>query len=73
MDQLLLVYDTVSKHTDKGGVTDVILFDFSKAFDIVCHNVLLTKLSVIGIEGELLQWLASFLRDRKCGSVLKVI
>ena len=39
MDQLLLAYNTASKNTDLGGVTDVILFDFSKAFDVVCHDV----------------------------------
>ena len=44
MDQLLLEYDFVSKHMDEGGITDVILFDFSKEFDVVVHSVLLTKL-----------------------------
>ena len=35
MDQLLLVYDSVSKQVDMEAVSDVILFDFSKAFDVV--------------------------------------
>ena len=71
MDQLLLVYDAVSKNTDRGGVTDVILFDFSKAFDVVCHDIMLAKLNAIGIQGHLLQWIASFLRDRKMRVCIK--
>ena len=65
MDQLLLVYNSVSLQLDRGGVTDVILFDFSKAFDVVCHDLMLTKLSSIGIQGHLLQWISSFLIDRQ--------
>ena len=65
MDQLLLVYNAVSSHMDRGGVTDVILFDFSKAFDVVCHDILLAKLNSIGVEGHLLQWTSSFLTGRK--------
>ena len=65
MDQLLLVYNEVSYNTDRGGITDVILFDFSKAFDVVSHDLMIVKLGLIGIKGCLLQWIASFLKDRK--------
>ena len=41
-DQLLLTYDFVSK-TDKGHTTNVILFDFSKAFDVVIHSLFIDK------------------------------
>ena len=44
MDQLLLVYDNVSKYMDEGKIVDVILFDFSKAFDVVVHSLLIDKL-----------------------------
>ena len=64
MDQLLLVYNTVSLHTDRGGISDVILFDFSKAFDVVSHDLMLIKLGSIGVEGHVLSWISSFLRDR---------
>ena len=64
MEQLLLVYEHVAEYVDKGNVMDVILFDYSKAFDVVCHQVLLRKLSCIGIDGQLLEWLGSFLTDR---------
>ena len=64
-DQLLLVYNSVSKHVDVSGICNVILFDFSKAFDTVYHNILLSKLSAIGIDDNLLQWISSFLKIEK--------
>ena len=60
MDQLLMVYDSVSKSMDRGGVTDLILFDFSKAFDVVAHSLLLEKLRCLGIQGRTLSAIRSF-------------
>ena len=51
LEQLLLVYNTVSECTDKGGTVDIILFDFSKAFDVVVHELLVSKLHCLGIRG----------------------
>ena len=68
MDQLLLAYNTVSINTDLGGVTDVILFDFSKTFDVVCHDLMIDKLKLIGIKDNLIDWIRSFL----CGRQMKV-
>ena len=39
--------------------------DISKAFDRVWHKGLLVKLARIGITGELLEWIESYLSDRK--------
>ena len=61
MDHLLLVYDFVSKHVDEGSMTDVILFDFSKAFDVVVHSLLISKVQCLGIHGKILQCIHSFL------------
>ena len=71
MEQLLVVYNTVSRQTDLGGISDVVLFDFSKAFDVVCHEIMLAKLIAIGIEGDLLRWIASFLKDRQMRVCIK--
>jgi len=43
----------------------VLLLDFSKAFDSVCHQTLLKKLQAMGIAGEIFQWCRSYLTDRK--------
>ena len=64
LEQLLLVYDTVSRCTDVGGTVDVILFDFSKAFDVVVHELIVSKLSCLGIQGPILQWVKYFLMGK---------
>ena len=64
-DQLLLTYDYVSFHLDQGSDVDVLLFDYSKAFDVVNHQVLLSKLFLIGIRNPLLGWIGDFLTGRK--------
>ena len=64
MDQLLLVYDEISKWVDDGNVVDLILFDFSKAFDTVSHPILLAKLSSLGVDAQLLSWIQDFLVNR---------
>ncbi|KAK3888205.1 hypothetical protein Pcinc_007736 [Petrolisthes cinctipes] len=63
-DQPLLVYDDVTSWLDSGCVVDVVLFDFSKAFDVVCHTILIDKLRHIGGGGRLLDWISNFLTDR---------
>jgi len=45
-------------------VTDVIYFDFKKAFDSVSHLKLLNKLQAYGIVGNLLAWISDFLSNR---------
>ena len=62
--QLLLTYDAVTSWFDEGSVIDVIYFDFAKASDVVNHRILLTKLYSIGVRGNLLRWLESFLCNR---------
>ena len=44
--------------------TDVIYFDFRKAFDSVSHVKLLSKLPAYGISGCLLNWISAFLTNR---------
>ncbi|EYC24015.1 hypothetical protein Y032_0014g2271 [Ancylostoma ceylanicum] len=43
---------------------DIIYFDISKAFDTVSHQKLLRKLEYLGISGNILKWLESFLVER---------
>ena len=56
-----------------GYVHNVILFDLSKAFDTVCHDILLSKLCAIGIDGSLLNWISSVLKNRKMQVYVKGI
>ena len=43
---------------------DCIYTDFSKAFDVVNHNLLISKLKLYGINGMLLKWFANYLTNR---------
>lgn len=40
--------------------------DFSKAFDRVSHSILLQKLFKLGFHSSLLQWIRSYISDRRC-------
>ena len=44
--------------------TDVVVLDFSKAFDVVPHQRLLQKLDHYGIRGTTLNWIQNFLTNR---------
>lgn len=44
---------------------DSIYTDFSKAFDVVDHRLLIFKLSKYGITGPLLSWIESYLKNRR--------
>ena len=50
---------------DSKQKTDLVILDFSKAFDIVPHKKLLFKLSKYGITGNINKWIQSFLVLRK--------
>ena len=63
-DQLLLTYDEISISIDKGQIVDLIFFYFAKAFDKVCHKILLFKLLELGISAEILRWICGFLSNR---------
>ena len=47
-----------------GNQTDLVLLDFSKAFDKVRHQKLLLKLHRYGIRGPTLKWIQAFLSER---------
>ena len=42
----------------------VILLDLSAAFDTLDHNILINRLTSIGISGTALDWFISYLTDR---------
>ena len=43
----------------------VVLLDFSKAFDLINHHILVDKLITNGVAAHIVWWLAAFLLDRQ--------
>ena len=59
--QLLITTDEFIQNFESKTQTDVVVLDFSKAFDVVPHQRLLHKLDHYGIRGTTLNWIQNFL------------
>ena len=62
---LLNAQNTLLESLSNKQISLLLLIDFSKAFDMVDHTVLLKKLYHYGIRGPALNWLKSYLSYRK--------
>ena len=62
--QLLITTDEFIQNFGSKTQTDVVVLDFSKAFDVVPHQRLLHKLDHYGIRGTTLNWIQNFLTNR---------
>ena len=69
--QLIQFVQDISDSLNEKGQTDVIVMDFSKAFDKVDHSRLLLKLRRFGINTEVIRWIGSFLSSRTQRVVLE--
>ena len=61
---LLLVHNDILTALDSGQIVLLVLLDLSAAFDTIDHEILLKRLSDLGIKGTPLKWLCSYLTDR---------
>ena len=62
--QLLTLSHELLNNLHSGVQTDMIILDFSKAFDKVPHKKLLRKLDNYGIRGNTWNWVSAFLSNR---------
>ena len=62
--QLINTIQYLAAGLDKSTQIDVILLDFSKAFDKVAHQRLLRMLHHYGVRASTLRWIQGFLGDR---------
>ena len=68
--QLVTFIQELADNMPGGGQTDVVLMDFSKAFDKVPHQRLMLKLNHYGVRGPILKWTENFLSKREQRVVL---
>ena len=69
--QLLDFCDSLNVSLNKNIKSDVIYFDFAKAFDSVSHDIILQKLQTqFGIDGLLLNFVKEYLKNRKQNVVI---
>ena len=62
---LIDAYDYVTEHLDQAIPVNLVLLDFAKAFNKVCHHWIRTNLFAIGIHNEIIEWVLQFLSRRK--------
>ena len=61
---LVKLTDEAYRSTDIGKATTAITIDYSKAFDLVDHNVLIDKLVKLEVRGKIIKLIVSFLSNR---------
>lgn len=62
--QLITTIDEVVRNLDQKSQTDMIILDFSKAFDTVPHKRLIEKLKSYNIDETTIKWIQSWLSAR---------
>ena len=58
------IQDDILKALDCGKHIILVLLDLSAAFDSVDHDILIDKLHMIGVRGDALSWVESYLSAR---------
>ena len=64
-DAIIELIDYVYSSLDNKQSTIAVYLDFSKAFDTVNHNILMSKLLHNGVRGVMQSWFESYLSNRK--------
>ena len=59
----VMMTDQMLQAMDDKKLSIVVLLDFSKAFDSIDHNKLLSKLKSLGTSSFALDWFRSYLKD----------
>jgi len=63
--QVITLCQGIADSLDEGVGIDAIIIDFSKAFDLVLRDWLLTKLAASGVDPRVVVWVREFLVGRR--------
>jgi len=68
---LVHLFHSLSRMLEDSAYVRAILIDFTKAFDIANHTVLMFKLAELQLRGNIYNWIGSFLsaRQQVCGFI----
>ena len=69
--QLIEFIDNLSNNLHNNQQTDILVMDFAKAFDKVCHSLLTHKLHHYGIQGNVNRWIKNWLASGKQSVVVE--
>ncbi|GAB0206085.1 mitochondrial enolase superfamily member 1 [Grus japonensis] len=61
---MIAFYDGITGWVDEGRAMDVVYLDFSKAFDTISHNILISKLRKCGSDEWTVRWVENWLNGR---------
>ena len=65
-DALLFMLQAIYEEVDCAHLGARVFFaDFSKGFDLIDHNILMTELRKLEVDPALISWIAAFLTDRE--------
>ncbi|XP_072042992.1 uncharacterized protein [Amphiura filiformis] len=62
--QLIVTLEEIARSLDSNTQTDVLILDFSKAFDTVAHQRLIKKIDYYGIRDKTNGWIKTWLTNR---------
>ena len=65
ISELLTLFDKLLEAKEEKKEIIVLLYDLSAAFDTVSHEVLLTKLQIYGFDNQAMNWIRSYLENRR--------
>ncbi|GAB0208304.1 mitochondrial enolase superfamily member 1 [Grus japonensis] len=64
LTNLIAFYDGMTSWVDEGKAVDAVYLDFSKAFDTISHNILISKLRKCGLDEGSVRWVENWMNAR---------